>query len=146
MIWLIYYSGGAPILDSVFCAIFITSRVNFRCDSSGGAKTFGATDWPTHPRAFQHHGRRQVWPLTQYFFLLEKIVLPIGEHYSLPFLPATPSSPSRTLEGLFELTQRPCQALDSPRALLPELQRYKDTVRCAAPGAEVPGHRQQQLT
>ena len=32
------------------------------------------------------------------------------------------------------------------RALLPELQRYKDTVRCAALGAEVPGHRQQQLT
>ena len=27
-----------------------------------------------------------------------------GEHFSLPFLPATPSSPSRTLEGLFELT------------------------------------------
>ena len=37
---------------------------------------------------------------------------------------------SRTLEGLFELTQRPSRALDSPRALLPELQRYKDTVRC----------------
>ena len=55
-----------------------------------------------------------------------------GKHYSLPFLPATPSSPSRTL--------------DSPRALLPELQRYKDTVRCAALGAEVPGHCQQQLT
>ena len=28
-------------------------------------------------------------------------------HYSLPFLPATPSSPSRTLEGLFQLTQHP---------------------------------------
>ena len=66
--------------------------------------------------------------------------------YSLTFLPATPSSPSRTLEGLFELTRRPSQALDLPRALLPELQRYKDTVRCGALGAEVPGHRQQQLT
>ena len=33
----------------------------------------------------------------------------------------------------------------SPRALLPELQRYKDTARCAALGAEVLGHRQQQL-
>ena len=32
------------------------------------------------------------------------------------------------------------------RSLLPELQRYKDTARCAALGAEVPGHRQQQLT
>ena len=49
-------------------------------------------------------------------------------------------------QGLFELTRRPSQALDSPRALLPELQRYKETVRCAALGAEVPGHRQQQLT
>ena len=66
--------------------------------------------------------------------------------FSLPFLPATPLSPSRTLEGLFELTRRPSRALDSPRALLPELQRYKDTVRCGALGAEVPGHCQQQLT
>ena len=56
----------------------------------------------------------------------------LGKHYSLPFLPATPSSPYRTL--------------GSPRALLPELQRYKDTVRCAALGAEVPGHHQQHLT
>ena len=69
-----------------------------------------------------------------------------GMHYSLLFLPATPSSPSRTLKGLFELTRRPSWALDSPRALLPELQRYKDTVRCAAQGAEVSGHHQQQLT
>ena len=69
-----------------------------------------------------------------------------GKHYCLPFLPATPSSPSWTLEGLFELTRRPSRALDSPRALLPELQRYKDTVRCAALGMDVPGHRQKQLT
>ena len=68
------------------------------------------------------------------------------KRYSLPFLPATPSSPSQTLEGLFELTRRPSQALDSPRALLPEPQRYKDTVRYGARGAEVPAHRQQQLT
>ena len=45
-----------------------------------------------------------------------------GKHFSLLFLPATPSSLSRNL--------------DSPRALLPELQRYKDTVRCAALGAK----------
>ena len=69
-----------------------------------------------------------------------------GKSYSLPFPPATPSSPSRTLKGLFELKRRPSRSLASPRALLPELQRYKDTVRCAALGAEVPGHRQQQLT
>ena len=48
---------------------------------------------------------------------------------SLTFLLATPSSPSRTLEGLFELTRRPSRALDSPRALLPERKRKrgKDT-------------------
>ena len=33
-----------------------------------------------------------------------------------------------------------------PRVLLPELKRYKDTVRCAALGHEVPGHGQEQLT
>ena len=65
---------------------------------------------------------------------------------NLPFLPASPVSPSRTLEGRFELTRCPSRALNSPGAVLPELQRYKDSVRCAALGAEVPGHRQQQLT
>ena len=70
----------------------------------------------------------------------------LGKHFSLLFLPATPSSPSRTLEGLFELTRLPSRALNSPRALLPELQRYKDTVRCGALGAEVPGHCQEQVT
>ena len=69
-----------------------------------------------------------------------------GKHYSLPFLPATPLSPSPILEGVFELTQCPSRALDSPCALLPELQRIKDTVSCAALGAEVTGHSQQQLT
>ena len=107
--------------------------------------------------SYETGGGNQVWTLTQFFlcFLCVKIIdLPggqindpsLGKHYSLPFLPATPSSPSRTLEGLFELTRRPSQALASPRAVLPELQRYKDTVRCAALGAEVPGHRQEQLT
>ena len=69
-----------------------------------------------------------------------------GKHFSLPFLPATPSSPSRTLEGLFELTRHPSRALDSPCALLPELRRYKDTGRFVALGAEVPGRCQEQLT
>ena len=53
----------------------------------------------------------------------------LGKYLSLPFLPVTPLSPSQTLEGLFELTRRPSRALDSPCALLPELQRYKDIVR-----------------
>ena len=47
------------------------------------------------------------------------------------------------LKGFFELTQRPSRALNS---LLPELQRYKDTIRCGALGAEVPEQRQEQLT
>ena len=45
---------------------------------------------------------RQVWSLTEG---AQAINDPFsGKHYSLPFLPATPSSPSWTLEGLFELT------------------------------------------
>ena len=48
--------------------------------------------------------------------------------------------------GFFELTRRLSRDLDSPCALLPELQRHKDTGRCAELGAEVPGHRQQRLT
>ena len=68
-------------------------------------------------------------------------------NFSLPFLPATSSSLTQTLEGFFELTQRPSSALHcSPHWLLPELYTYKDIVRCAALGVEVPGHRQQQLT
>ena len=44
-----------------------------------------------------------------------------SKHKVLPFLPPTPLSPSRTLEGLFELTLRPSRDLASYRALLPEL-------------------------
>ena len=69
-----------------------------------------------------------------------------GKHYSLPFLPATPSSPSRILERLLELSWRPSQALDLPCALLLELHRHKDTDRGAALGAKIPRHRQEQLT
>ena len=58
--------------------------------------------------------------------------------------PTTPSSPSLTVEGLFEKTRRPSMALDLPCALLPELQRSKDTGRCL--GTEVLGQRQDQLT
>ena len=89
--------------------------------------------------------RWQVWPLTQFFlfrFCNKIINLPGGQI----IFPLTPSSLSWTLKGLFELTLRPSMALDSPRALLPALQRHKDTVRCAALVVEVPGHRQQQLT
>ena len=60
-------------------------------------------------------------------------------------LPKTPFSLSRVLEGLFELTQIPLRALDSPLALLPKVQGYKDTLICAATSKEVPGQRQEQL-
>ena len=42
------------------------------------------------------------------------------------------------------LTRRPSRALDSPRVLLPKLQRNKDRtlVSCDAIYSEVPGHRQ----
>ena len=50
-----------------------------------------------------------------------------------------------TLEGLLELTQCPSKALALPRALLLKLQRYKKIIRCAALGAEVLGHCQEQL-
>ena len=57
-----------------------------------------------------------------------------------------PLSLSQTLEGFFELTRRTSRALALPHTLLLELQRYKDNVRCAALGAEVPGQHQEQLT
>ena len=61
-----------------------------------------------------------------------------GNYFSLPFLPATPSS--WTLEVLLEPTMPPTIPINLPRALLPELQRYQDTVRCVALSVEVPGH------
>ena len=59
---------------------------------------------------------------------------PHWRNFSLPFLPATSSSSSRTLERLFELTWPPSRALESSNALLPELQRNQDTIRCAPLG------------
>ena len=47
------------------------------------------------------------------------------KYFSLPFLPATPSFLSRTLERLWELTRCPSQALNSPRTLLPQLQKTR---------------------
>ena len=49
-------------------------------------------------------------------------------------------------KSFFELTRHPSRALNSPPALLSELQRNKDTVRCVALDAEVKGPRQEQLT
>ena len=65
---------------------------------------------------------------------------------NVPSFPATPSSLSRTLEGLLEQTQCPSRAYDLPCVLLPILQRSKDTLRCVALCAKAPGHCQEQLT
>ena len=62
-----------------------------------------------------------------------------NNHYPLswqdlpcPFLPATPLSLSRTLEGLLEQTRSPSRAWDLLCPLLLELQRNKGRVRCRA--------------
>ena len=83
--------------------------------------------------------KRQVWPLTQFFsvsFLWKLIDLPGGFASMTPHrgntilfrssqqLPRLRLGPSK---GFFELTRCPWRALDSPCALLLELQRYKDT-------------------
>ena len=128
------FSGVAPLGVPLGENMRLTPRIS------------GVFCWPSEVNG-------QVWPLTQFFSVsfLQKINggqingPSLRKQYSLPFLPATPSSPSRTLERLFELTRRPSRALELPSALLPELQRNKDTVRCAALGAEVPRHHQEQL-
>ena len=84
----------------------------------------------------------QVLSPTQFisvYFSWKIIDLPGGQindpwsqkYFSLSLLPATPLSLFWNLEGLFELTRCPSKALNLPRALLPELQRNKDTVRYA---------------
>ena len=98
----------------------------------------------------------QVWPLTQFFLFLF-----VQNHWfawranQWPLVRETLFSsvpPSNSLVSVsdprraFWADQRPSWALDSSRALLPELQRYKDTVCCVVLGAEVLGHRQHQLT
>ena len=55
-----------------------------------------------------------------------------GKNFSFLFLPATPLSLSRTLEGLSELTLCPSRALASPRVLVPELQTRGHCQVCCA--------------
>ena len=76
---------------------------------------------------------RHVWPLTQLFsvsFFGTKIIglpegpindLLLGIYFSLPFLPATSSSRSWTLEGFFELTRCP-----HATCLMCSFQNYRD--------------------
>ena len=70
--------------------------------------------------------------------LEDKLINPCraGKRCSLPFLPATPTSLSRTLEGLLELTHFASGAT----------RTNGHSLRCAALGVEVPGHSQEQWT
>ena len=51
--------------------------------------------------------------------------------------PATPSSASQTLKGLFEMTLHPPRGFDNASALHLELQRYNDIVRHVDLASEV---------
>ena len=56
-----------------------------------------------------------------------------------------PCASHNLLEGAQKKTPA-LRALDLPCVLLLELQRYRDTVRCAEESVEVQGHRQKRLT
>ena len=67
------------------------------------------------------------WQKKSLICLERKSFLPlIGDRLSLPFLPATPSSPSRILEWLSTDTATYKRVFDSPRVLLPKVQKYMD--------------------
>ena len=57
--------------------------------------------------------------LSEIFYLPGDKSMTSSRGNAILFLPATPLSLLRTLEGLFDLTRHPSRALDSPRALLP---------------------------
>ena len=65
----------------------------------------------------------------------------LGKHFSLQFLPATPSFPSWILEGPFKLIGRPSSALDSPRALLPEILGHRKVSRTRFTAPRTPSKR-----
>ena len=96
-----------------------------------------------HQRKTKHFIARL---FAQPYTLLHTFSILVGKYFSLPSSQQLPRLRLWTLEGLFGMTCRPLRALNSPCELFPELQRYKDTVRCAALGHEVPGHGQEQLT
>ena len=58
-------------------------------------------------------------------------------HYSLPFLPATPSSRSQTFEGIIELTQKDGDALQGASTSCVDSRTPGIEV---VPSAKVPGH------
>ena len=104
-----------------------------RCGATSGISPSTGTIPTPHPTTWRSSVRIVTGLATNsiffcFLFLWKLIDLPggqindpsSGKHYCLPFLPATPSSPSWTLEGLFELKQCISRALDLPPALLPE--------------------------
>ena len=85
----------------------------------------------------------QAWPLSGlvtnsifqgflihwFAWMANKLPPHCGRLWALMFLPATPSSLSQTIEGLFELICCPSRVLTSPWALLLELQRHRYWIR-----------------
>ena len=89
-------------------------------------------------------GKRPVCPLTQFvslsFFCEKSLICPPGKWSLLEEIVFSSVPPSNSLVG------HPSRALDWPRALLLELLRNKDTVKCVALSAGVARHFQEQLT
>ena len=99
--------------------------------SGGGKKTPSKSASMGNLNKSNHFEEEETGLASTYFCFLT------GINFSLSFLPATPSSLSPTHKGLFQLTRHPSRAIDSHGVLLPELQRKKNTARCATLGAEV---------
>ena len=97
----------------------------------------------------------QVWSLTQFFPFSEKSLICLEGKSMTPHRGNTnlfrssqqlPRLRLGPIEGLFELTRT---LLGPSTRLVRCFRNYRDTRTpsgCAALGAEVPGHRQQQLT
>ena len=60
------------------------------------------------------------------------------KYYPFQFPPATHSSPSQTLEGLFELTPRPSRALDSPFVASSDTWTPPEVCLAKRPGPRTP--------
>ena len=70
-----------------------------------------------------------------------------GKHWFLLFLPATHSSRSQTLEGLFKLTRRPSKVLNLTLYFAPRTTERQGPFQTLpfVLGMEIPRHCQQQL-